>query len=55
MTNYIILLVAIILEIALRLFPTKFNLSIIDNVKSVMLQLHSLIEIVLPNKRIENE
>ena len=52
--NYYILIAAIVLEVLIRFIPTKFNLSILDNVKLVMLQLHTLIDIVLPNNKIED-
>lgn len=53
--TYFILIVAVVLEVLFRLLPTKFNISIIDQVKNVALQLHSLIDIIIPNNRLENE
>lgn len=53
--NYYILIAAVVLEILFRLIPTKFNLSIIDQVKNVAIQLHNLLDIVLPNNRLEDE
>jgi len=50
-----VFIIAIVFEVLIRLIPTKFNLSILDNVKSIALQIHSLVDIVLPNKKLENE
>lgn len=53
--NYVIVICAIVLELLLRLLPTKLNLSILDKIKNVALQLHSLIDIIIPNNRLEDE
>lgn len=49
METAIIFSLALILEFLVRVIPTKVNLSIIDKIKSVALQLHSLIDIMIPN------
>jgi len=53
--NYYILIAAVVLEILFRLIPTKFNLSIIDQVKNVAIQLHTLVDVIIPNKRLKDE
>jgi hypothetical protein len=47
-------IILIILEILLRVIKTPINLSIIDNVKNIMLNVHELINICVPNK-LKNE
>jgi len=48
-TTYIIIALAVLLELSVRIIPTKVNFSIIDKVKEVALQLHGLIDILIPN------
>lgn len=52
--NWYVIITAIVLELCIRFVPTKFNISIIDNIKLVMLQIHTLIDIILPNNKIED-
>jgi hypothetical protein len=48
--NYIVLFViALLFELAVRLIPTKVNFSAIDKFKEVALQLHSIVDIIIPN------
>ncbi|MEY2670893.1 MAG: hypothetical protein RLZZ577_1209 [Bacteroidota bacterium] len=46
-------LLAILLEVLLRIVPTKFDISIISNVKNIALAIHNLIDILLPNVKKE--
>lgn len=50
----LIVLICIFLEIAFRLIPTKKNISFIDTLKQVMMQIHSLIDIMIPNVKKES-
>jgi hypothetical protein len=53
-TWYIIIFaLAILLELSVRIIPTKFNFSAIDKVKEVALILHTLIDAIIPNNKIE--
>jgi hypothetical protein len=49
METAIIFCLAILLEICVRLIPSKVNLSVLDKLKSVALQLHSFVDIIIPN------
>jgi hypothetical protein len=50
MENYIVLIVAILLEVAFRIIPTKVNISVIDKIKDLALMIHQVIDIAIPNK-----
>lgn len=47
----IIIIVAVLFELAVRLVPTKVNFSILDAVKNTALKIHSLIDIIIPNAK----
>lgn len=55
MTNYLIALFVLIYEISVRITPTEFNISILDKVKNIMLMFHNLVDIMIPNKKIDEE
>jgi len=40
-------------ELFVRLYPTSINLSLLDNIKTVMNGIHNLIEIIIPNRKNE--
>lgn len=50
----LIILICVFLEIIFRLIPTRKNISFIDTLKSVMMQIHSLIDIMIPNVKKES-
>lgn len=50
-TEQIIVIVAVLFEIAMRLLPTKVNFSILDAVKNTALKIHALIDIMVPNAK----
>ena len=50
-TENLILILAILFEIAVRMLPTKINFSILDAVKNTALKIHSLIDIIVPNAK----
>lgn len=50
-TGNIIIIVAVLFEIAVRLFPTKLNFSLIDAVKNTALKIHTLIDVIIPNAK----
>lgn len=51
--NYIIIFLAIVLEIGIRLYPSKYNFSILDNIKILALKVHELIDLMIPNAKKE--
>lgn len=51
----LVLLTGFAYEVIVRLIPTTVNLSIVDKFKQGMMMAHSLFDIVVPNKRINEE
>ena len=47
----IIILLAVLFELAARLIPSKINLSVLDAVKNMALKLHQLIDLIIPNAK----
>jgi hypothetical protein len=50
MVELYILIGIFVLELAFRLIPTTVNYSIIDKVKEVAIMVHSIVDILIPNK-----
>lgn len=50
-TEQIIVIAAILFEIAVRMLPTKLNFSMLDAIKSTALKIHSIIDIIIPNAK----
>jgi hypothetical protein len=51
----LVLLTGFAYEVVVRVIPTTMNLSIIDKFKTGMLMAHNLFDIIVPNKRIDEE
>ena len=49
MNSLLLVILAFCFELAVRLIPTKINYSAIDKFKEVALQLHNIVDIIIPN------
>jgi len=55
METWIVLALAILLELSVRIIPTKVNFSILDKVKNLALVIHNFIDIIIPNRIKDDE
>jgi hypothetical protein len=55
METWIVLALAILLELSVRIIPTKVNFSILDKVKNLALAIHNFVDIIIPNRIKDDE